>query len=56
MSGNPDGDVAAPDKEDRLLLQLQSEQRKGCERARALMDDYREYFDGASARPLPEDA
>jgi hypothetical protein len=53
MSEHTDGGAAAPDKEDRLLHQLQTEQRNGCERARQLMDDYREFFDGS--RPEPEE-
>jgi hypothetical protein len=54
MLEHMDGGAAAPDKEDRLLHQLQTEQRHVCERARQLMDEYREFFDGV--RPVPEEA
>jgi hypothetical protein len=55
MSEQADG-AAAPDKEDRLLIQLRTEQRKVCARARQLMDDYREFFDGANPQPVSEEA
>jgi hypothetical protein len=54
MSEHAHDGAAAPDNEDRLLLQLQTEQRKVCQRAQQLMDDYREFFDGA--RPVSEEA
>jgi hypothetical protein len=54
MSEHAHHGAAAPDKEDRLLLQLQTEQQKVCERARQLMDDYRDFFDGT--RPVAEEA
>ncbi len=57
MLEHTDDGAAAPDKEDRLLHQLQTEQRAVCERARQLVDDYREFFDGHSSdRVTPEEA
>ena len=55
MSEHANGGAAAPNKEDRLLHQLQTQQRQGCARARQLMDDYRDFFD-AGPQAVSEEA
>lgn len=45
-----DGD-ATPEQQDRLLHQLQEQQQRGCNRARRLLKDYRDFFKSAQGQP-----
>ena len=46
----------AADSDDRLLQQLQLDQRRVRSRAQQLVDDYRSYFDGRPNERLTEEA